>query len=317
MSFSFYIVFTFYQNARQGVTQYEYNLLGKITKIKLPDGNIRELRYDSMGNVIVAKDNTRFVSFAYKGMNKLVSRNEKHGVLHFKYDTESRLRIVENENGEQYRFNLDKQGRIIEEIGFDGLTRKYIRDLAGRVTNVVRPSGKEIAYEYDEMGRTTQVIYEDGSTQSYEYRKDGLLTKAINEDAEVELNRDVLGRVIEEICNGESVKSIYDITGNRTNITSSLGADMHAEYNLMGDLIGLNSNDWTSQYKRDQFGLEIERLMSGDIKSHTQRDNVGRVTEQTLGHGSRQVSQKTYQWGVNDKLLSILDNGKEIQFEYD
>jgi len=308
---------TYYENARGGATEYEYNLQGRITRVKLPDGNVRELKYDSMGNVVVAKDKDRFVTFTYRGVNKLASRTEKNASLFFHYDTEDQLRIVENENHEEYKFNLDKQGRVIEEIGFDGLTRKFRRDIAGRVTSVVRPGGKEIAYEYDESGRTTKVIYEDGTEENYHYRKDGLMIRAINPDADVELERDILGRVVKEICNGESVESKYDISGNRTHITSSLGADIEAEYNLMGDLVGLNSNEWSSQYTRDQFGLEIERMMSGDITTHTRRDDVGRVTEQTIGHNSRTVSEKSYLWGVNNKLLAIIDNGQETHFEYD
>ncbi len=308
---------TYYKNARGGVNEYTYDLLGNTTKAKLPDGNIRHLTYDTQGNIIVAKDNDRLVTFTYRGVNKLASRTEHGATLRFFYDTEDQLRIVENEEHEQYEFILDSQGRVTEEIGFDGLTRKYYRDQAGRVHTVKRSSGTEIKYDYDEVGRVTKVIYEDGTEESYAYRKDGLLTSAINVDAEVTLERDILGRVIKESCNGETVESKYDIANNRTNITSSLGADIEAEYNLMGDLLSLGSDGWSTGYQRDVFGLEMARSLEGGIQTRTERDTRGRVTSHNLVRNKEILSEKSYLWGTNDKLLSIISNGEETKFEYD
>ena len=306
-----------YENAREGISEYEYNLLGDVITVKLPDGNIRQLTYDEQGNVIMAKDNDRHVTFTYTGVNKLASRTEKGASLLFVYDTEDQLRSVVNEHNEEYIFKLDSQGRVIEERGFDGLTREYRRDIGGRVTGVTRPNGKEVYYEYDEVGRVTQVTYDDGTTEHYAYRKDGLLVEARNEDATVTLQRDILGRVIKETCNGRTVTSKYDIANNRTHISSSLGAEIEAEYNLLGDVISMAADGWQNQYKRDEFGLEIKRLMNGDVATYTGRDQMGRVTSQTIGHGTRTMSEKSYQWGVNNKLLSIVDNGQITNFEYD
>ena len=56
---------------------------------------------------------------------------------------------------------------------------------------------------------------------------------------------------------------------------------------------------------------------SGDVAAYTRRDEMGRGTSQTIGHGTRTISEKSYQWGVNNKLLSIVDNGQITNFEYD
>ena len=309
---------TRYENAKNGVTEYAYNLLGDAVKIKLPDGNLRELAYDGQGNVVHAKDSERDVRFTYRGVNRLASRTERDSSLRFGYDTEDRLRFVENENGEQYAFLLDAKGNVVEETGFDGLTRKYDRDLAGRVTSVLRPGGGEVSYEYDEVGRVTKVIYADGTEETYEYRKDGLLTKAVNEDAEVKLKRDVLGRVIMETCNGETVASTYDVANSRTRITSTLGADIEAEYSLMGDLVSSGDDGgWQNDYRRDVFGLETARDFGGGLLSHTERDGRGRVVSHKMERNNRRLTEKSYLWGVNDKLLSVVTDGKETRYGYD
>ncbi|GHV31444.1 hypothetical protein FACS1894177_06090 [Bacteroidia bacterium] len=244
---------TRYENAKNGITEYEYNLLGDAVKIKLPDGNIRELTYDEQGNIIHAKDKDRNVGFTYHGVNKLASRTERGATLRFLYNTEDQLRFVENEDGDRYEFKLNAQGEVVEETGFDGLTRRYNRDLAGRVVSVERPSKKEIFYEYDEAGRVTKVRYEDGTEESYEYRKDGLLTKAVNPHAEVILERDILGRVIKE---------------------------------------------------------------SSGLQTHTGRDNRGRVISHQTEKNSSLLSEKSYLWGTNDKLLSVIADGKETRYEW-
>ncbi|MCD8193452.1 MAG: DUF6531 domain-containing protein [Tannerellaceae bacterium] len=309
------------ENAKGGVTHYQYNLLGDITEVKEADGNIRTLVYDTEGNVIHAKDNDRDVKFTYRGVNKMASRTERGATLRFLYDTEDQLKAVENENGERYTFRLNPQGEVIEEKGFDGLTRTYQRDLGGRVVRTQKPGGTEIGYEYDPVGRVTKVTYQPGSkhehTEMYGYRTDGALIRAVNRDAEVILERDILGRVTRETCNGQSVCSTYDPAGNRTHITSTLGADIQAEYNLMGDLVSLSGGGWQNRYQRDQFGLETVREMMGGVRSETTRDRLGRVTGHQTSKNNRRLSEKSYLWGTNDKLLGIAEGSKEIRFEYD
>lgn len=306
-----------YSNPKGGVTRYDYDIADNLLRVEEPDGNVRELAYDEEYNVIRAKDRQREVRFTYRGVNKLASRTENGATLRFSYDTEDQLRAVFNEKGERYAFVLDAQGDVKQEIGFDGITRTYERNLAGQVTKVIAPKKKETYYEYDAVGRVTQVTHADGAIESYTYRKDGALLTAANPDAEVEFTRDILGRVTVEKCNGYEVKSDYDADGNRTRITSSLGADIAAAYNPLGDLMGMTSGNWQTNYQRDLFGLETGRSMPGNIATETERDRLGRVTSQTTRQNRRRLTEKEYIWGLNDQLLSITNNGKQTFFEYD
>lgn len=306
-----------YSNPKGGITRYDYDIADNLIRVEEPDGNVRELTYDEEYNVIRAKDRQREVRFTYRGVNKLASRIENGAALRFSYDTEDQLRAVFNEKGEKYAFVLDAQGDVKQEIGFDGITRTYERNLAGQVTKVIAPKKKETLYEYDSVGRVTQVTHSDGDIETYTYRKDGALLTATNPDAEVEFTRDVLGRVTVEKCNGYEVASTYDTDGNRTRITSSLGADIAAAYNPLGDLLGMTSGNWQTNYQRDLFGLETGRSMAGGIATETERDRLGRVTSQTTRHNRRRLNEKEYIWGLNDQLLSITNNGKQTLFEYD
>jgi YD repeat-containing protein len=96
-----------------------------------------------------------------------------------------------------------------------------------------------------------------------------------------------------------------------------LGADIEAAYDPFGDLVSLASGDWNAGFKRYEMGLEIERLLPGNLRKQTERDRLGRITGQNILHGYTNIDKKSYLWGVNDRLLSVIDNGKERQYEYD
>ena len=118
------------------------------------------------------------------------------------------------------------------------------------------------------------------------------MIKATNADAEVVLERDVLGRVTKEITNGVAVVSQYDASGNRTHITSGLGADIHASYNLMGDLMSLAHGGWQTQYQRDLFGLETSRTLNGDVRPRTDPHRTGLGVGHTPAENSAQLTHK-------------------------
>jgi YD repeat-containing protein len=86
----------------------------------------------------------------------------------------------------------------------------------------------------------------------------------------------------------------------------------------MGDVVSLANGGWQTQYQRDLFGLETGRTFAGDrIYSRTERDTLGRVTGQKIEKNNRYLSEKSYLWGTNDKLLSVITNGKIKDFGYD
>ncbi len=121
-------------------------------------------------------------------------------------------------------------------MGFDGLQRRYIRDRAGRVIKVLRPDERYTSYMYDGVGNILAADHYDGTGEYFAYDTDGKLVEATNAEATVTYSYDSKGRLIEETQNGHAVQSKYDRQGNRTAITSSLGANITHEFNLNGQL---------------------------------------------------------------------------------
>ncbi len=301
----------------------KFNFNGWVRQVYEPDGNKRELEYDAEGNVIRAIDKHHDVRFEYGGMNRMRARVEAGTRVEFKYDTEENLLGIINEHGYAYRFELDANGEVIQEAGFDGIKRQYKRDAASQVARVHRASGMITLYEYDALGRVIGVKHSDGSGEKYAYRRDGELSEAINDYAEVRFERDLLGQVLTEHQGIHAVTSVYDALGMRIDVRSSMGTHVQYERNIMGDVLSMSANGtsekWEASFKRDMVGLELERQLPGGIRSTWKRDRLGRPVEHhTVTAGGKTTRQRKYVWDVNDRLKQIIDPQKGTwNFEHD
>ena len=306
-----------YCNVKGAKTFYTYDAADRLIEARLPDGNIRSYEYNANGNLWLAKDCDGGIQLYYDLFGNITDRIEGGKSLHFMYDTEGRLMRVVNEAYENYDFIRDGEGDIIEEIGFDGIKRAYNRDHTGLVRDMVLNGKYTTGYEYDEAGRITDILRYDGKHEEYSYDTSGRLIKAVNDDAIVEMEYDCLGHIIKETCNGEEVCSHYNQLGLRESVVSGMGADIHAEYNPMGDLLSMVAGSWSCEYHRDEMGLETEQLLPGNIRKLLNRDVIGRVKEQKIEKKHSLVDEKEYIWGTNDRLLSVIINGEHRRYEYD
>ncbi|RPD45944.1 DUF4280 domain-containing protein, partial [Hymenobacter sediminis] len=253
-------------DARGNVRRQHYNLLGQLIAVREADGTEQLFTYDGESNVLRAQDAKRTVEFRYTGLNQLDTRTEAGLQVAFAYNTEGQLTGVENEQGEQYRFELDAAGQVVTEIGFDGLTRHYQRDVAGRVTEVQRPAGRFTRYEYDAAGRVLTVRHNEEAPITYTYAPDGALGEAHTAESTVVLERDDLGRVLVEVQGSHTVSSTYDQRGQRVRLHSSLGADLALERNALGEVTQARAGSWLSRIERDEQGLELQRTLSGGVQ---------------------------------------------------
>jgi len=311
--------------SRSGQLQtFTYDALGRVTHVQLPDGNGVQLSYNAYDEVVEARDHRHHVKFAYTPMGSLKMREQNGTKVHFHYNTQEELLALSNEKGERYLFERNGDGHIIGETGFDGLHRRYQRSKAGQVLRVERPGKRWTEYEYDGGGRVNRAQYSDGSWEIYSYNKNGQLIAARNEQSELHLERDVLGRVVKEVQDGYQVESRYDKIGNRVGVSSSLGALLELAYNPLGQVSGLSaqqgeSEAWQAKLHYNNLGLEVERVMNGNLRSQWDYDSAGRPLEHKVGIGKRLQRHKRYSWGVNDTLRNIqcVLSGQVQAFEYD
>lgn len=305
--------------------QFRYDALGRITEVFLPDGNHIRLQYDAYEDVVQLQDKHRNVRFDYTPLGSLKMREESGAKVRFLYNKDEQLTGVVNEHGDTYRFTRNGRGDIIQETGFDGLTRYYQRDAAGKVVRIQRPGERWTEYEYDYNGRLTRAEYSDGSWQTYSYNRNGQLTEAVNEHCTVKLERDIMGRVVQEWQDGYSISSSYGRDGRRGYIKSSLGADIQLQRNIAGDVTGIQAEaggmdtPWTVHIERNLLGLEIERTLPGGVKSSWTYDKAGMPESHIITSGSRDNRRRYYRWDANRQLRQITNaiTGGMVRFGHD
>ncbi|WP_433595173.1 RHS repeat-associated core domain-containing protein [Lysinibacillus xylanilyticus] len=309
-----------------GATEkFSYDKLNRLVRANLSDGNDVQLKYDAYDDVVFAKDNHTQVAFEYTILGSLMSREQGGKKVKFTYDTEEQLTAVINEKGEAYQFERDSKGNIIKEIGFEEMERTYERSLAGLVQRIQRPGDRWTAYEHDDLGNVIRADYYDDTWETFGYDKNGSLIETENEHVKVKLERDSSGQVIKEWQNDHWIASTYDELGNRSQITSSLGAKIDVARNDMGNVSQITASRseqslWKASMQYNELGQEIERILPGDIISKWQYDVTGRPTHHRISSQNRDTRRRVYNWDVNHRLRRSMVNeltGVKVTYGYD
>lgn len=287
--------------------------LGRTLWVHDFDGNTIHLKYDALDNVIQYEDHHRCIYFNYKGVHKLVSRREDGKVIRLQYDSNERLRTITNEEGQQFEFELDVVGNIVQERGFDGLVKKYKRNEVGWITAIHRPNQRWTNYVHDEMGQVIQVNYSDETHESYTYEA-GLLQQAVNSSGTLEMKYNLLGQLVEECFNGQKVQSTYDAYGRHLSVHSSLGANFEYEFDANGQVIASQYNDWKVMHAYDSFGMECLRTYAGGMQQIWEYDAIGRlrtqrVNKQEVSGVSIPQFYRDYVWDVGGLLSQFTEIG--------
>ncbi len=81
----------------------------------------------------------------------------------------------------------------------------------------------------------------------------------------------------------------------------------------------MQASDWGVAIGRDKSGLEMQRELSGGVRITTERDQLGRVTEQGIFSGSVEKSRMHFHWDMGNRLLrkTNLLTGESVHFDYD
>ena len=305
---------------RNNLQRFHYDKLQRVVCIDEPDGNRRLFRYDAGDNIIHTKDQQHDVVMDYIGMGRLASRTQAGTTIRFEYDREELLAAILNEHGRVYQFEWDANKELIRESGFDGLIREFVKDPAGRTARINRPDSRYTLLTYDNLDRLTRVHHSDSSHSTFKYREDDELIEASNNTVTLRWELDPLGQTIKEFQGEYWIASEYDAQGLRTRITSSLGLDQTISRNVHGEVVKIATadNQFEALFERDQQGLEIQRSLPGGIRSRWTRDKLGRPTRHEIFSGRQSHNSKTYLWGLNDRLLKLIDSfNRETVFQHD
>ncbi|HEX8703421.1 MAG TPA: DUF6531 domain-containing protein [Myxococcaceae bacterium] len=298
------------------VLKWRYDALGRVAQIEDPAGFQREYGYDAKGNVVQIRDAEQHIQLSYEGNHWLAGIEERGNRIQLKHDTEGRLVRVTNPAGETYRYELDPVGRVSLATSFDGRTSRYEYDPAGRVVAVQRHSGKRTEYAYDDLDQMTEVYYADGRSEQYKYDAAGAMVEAANDDVALSFERDLLGRVVRELCGEDWVASTYGLYGGRAQYSSSEGARARLRHDALGQLeamtVETDGCTWSAQFKRGPDGQELERMLPGGIHSQSEWAPHRLPLRRAHLRGRRVIAERRYEWSPGGRLQAITDSERGV-----
>ncbi|MCK4667646.1 hypothetical protein KAU33_12900, partial [Candidatus Dependentiae bacterium] len=166
---------------------YEYDVLGRIKKVFIPDaveGNTAPLsiiyNYDDFENSVKITDaKGQPIKYYYNSQDKLErveelkENGDTYSKTRFNYDLmDNMTEMRTSKDGVNWmvsKYTYDSGGKLIKSVFPDSGESTFIYDLNGNLTQRTDAKGITIKFLYDELNRQTKIEYPDESYIQYEY----------------------------------------------------------------------------------------------------------------------------------------------------
>ncbi len=210
-------------------TGFQYDAVGRATKVTLPEGEALQLGYDGVGNIVrLTPPNTLPSDFGYTTISQLASYQPPAlpgiGSYGYAYDLDGALKIATHP---------------------DATTSQYQRDTAGRLTKLKAPWGD---YDFGYEPGTGQMKSAAHGGQSIQWSYDGFLLTAETATGPVKgtvgYSFDDDFRVASLAVNGAAVAYAFDGDGLLTAAGSLVLARSPATGQLLSGTQGVVASTW-------------------------------------------------------------------------
>jgi RHS repeat-associated protein len=297
------------------ITRKEFNSIGKISKIKKPDGSEICYQYDAIGRLTDEVDSTGYFhyNYSYDGNNNILS--------------------------------------VLNVISNSLTTREY--DVQNNVTKEILENGFELNYEYDFLGRCQKIVLPDGSNISCQYDARNLikLTRETSKTRyQFQYDYDVSGKIKKILLpfGNDKVGYVYDDALRLIDIHSPYFSQHIPKtgYDACNRLVKYENADTLGNLNYEYAYDSLNQLICEDgIAHHTYKYDArfNRIKEDEINYENNALNQllsqgqKRYAYDLNgnrkstssdqlyieckfdtlDRLIEVIDNDKKIKFEYD
>ncbi|MBV1928747.1 MAG: RHS repeat protein, partial [Gammaproteobacteria bacterium] len=295
------------------VTLFEYDPVGLLTKITLPDntflsyehddarrliatvnnaGERLEYTKDAMGNVILEqiKDSAgtllKTQSRVFDEMGRMIqSMGASAQTTAYSYDNNSNLTNTTNPLGNSATQSFDALQRLISQVDEKLGETQYAYDAQDNLTSVTDPRGINTTYLYDELGNLIQQSSPETGITLYSHDAAGnIISKTDARNVVTQYSYDALNRLLQ----------VSYPANPSENITYSYD-DASAGNKGLGRLTRIVDPSGTTQYRYDDRGNVVQD--SKTLDSHTYTTDYG--------------------YDLADKLLSITyPSGQIVSYGY-
>jgi RHS repeat-associated protein len=308
------------KNAFGAETAFEYDNLGRVTLIDLPNNEFHDIRYEYPAN-----ENKVVIKQQDQSLPPIVNTITKYwdGMGRDTGSTEA------GDNTTLYfRKTLDAEGRVKEEnrASID-LAHKYtyVYNPAGRITQITDPLNKVTRVVYS--GTTRTVTDAKDHTTSHEYGDlPGLITKLTDAQGKIaNYTYDAAGRLVTVVFNGlREQRYLYDYLDNVTSEKHPETGEIFYTYNDANRISGRSWGGGGSEiaYAYDTNGRLISKTIgpSPETVTYGYNPTSGQINSITSTKGWSRTDIRYNKFGsLIKEVLAIpgLPSSKTIQYAYD
>lgn len=314
-------------NALNQVSQYEYDNLGRLSKIINANNRAAiTITYDGFDRVATTTDSEGYVqSYGYDALDRITaitypdattteytylnldlvrSKDRLGRVTAYGYDANRRLVSITSAIGQVTQFSYYNNGALRTITDPNGNVTTWFVDIQGRPTSKRYADGRTETYSYEaSIGRLKSILDPLGQTRSYSYFNDNFLKSVVYTGARNPT---------------PNVNFTYDaFFPRRTSMTDGVGRttwSYHAPGGLGALLVSVEDGPYTNDvinHTYDALGRLATRTVGG-IGETFSYDSLGR----TAGHSSRLGTFTSEYLGDTDQLVRRRATGSNITTQW-
>ncbi|MFB9753304.1 polymorphic toxin-type HINT domain-containing protein [Paenibacillus hodogayensis] len=289
-------------------TDYEFDKLGRLTKVKHPDASEMKLTYDDAANELVVKDETQIETrtqwnpLGWKVAAGIVGKAQQT----FGYDAYGRVSWSKDGAGNQTDYTYDNRNRLKTTVYPGGATATVAYDDVNRIVTETDAEGNKTVTASDVLGRMIRKERNSGSNErmgwnEYAYDYAGNLTTLQDGRA------DGAGGV-------QTTQYGYDILNRLVAVTDALANTTRYTYSMANNLTRVEYPDHNQVQKQyDQVGRLIRSIdASNQIETYAYDANSNLLTSI-----DRKGQTRTFGYDSRNRQLSSAMSDEVIAFQYD
>jgi len=310
---------TLHSQQGDATTRYQYNAVGLVTRITLPDSSYLNYEYDPARRLTAIENNlgerleytldamgnrteqrvkeadgslTQQLSRQYDELGRLLKNvGAAQQTTAYQYDPDHNLLQTTDAEQNPSQHNYDALNRLVSSTDAENQITQLSYNPFDEITEVTDPRGLVTRYSYDNLGRIIERTSPDTGTTTYSYDTAGNLTSSTD-------------------AKGTVTDYQYDALNRVTHISYPSQPELNIEYHYDGDgtvvtgerVLGMLTQQTDAlgqiQYRYDDRGNLIEKKRS---LSHTDLN-----AEITTG----------YQWNLTNQLTGMTyPSGLTVQYQ--
>lgn len=315
------------KDARQNLTQYQYDTLNRQTAVVYPNSTTAATAYDDAGRVSSRTD--------------LAGKTTQYG-----YDKLGRLTSVTDALGQVTSYGYDELGNRISQTDANQHTTTYAYDQLGRRSKRTLPLGQSESYTYDAEGNLQARTDFNGKTTTYAYdASNRLLSKAPDASfnaAPVAFTYTVTGkrqtmsdvsglttysydpkndRLFSKQTPEGTLTYTYDAGGNVLSITSSNanGAAMTYTYDVLNRLASVAvPGQGATTYSYDEVGNLAGYSYPNGVATSYAYDQLNRLSQMGSQKSGTALASYAYTLGAAGNRTTVAElSGRTVNYGYD